>query len=197
MNSGRATGVTLDVEIERVQRALDRRELALSALRARGACCPACFYGSRTYTDLADKQDRAVAWLRILQEKRGLTPNVNETASPTPVPHTAGEPQVEERQAKFLIASLLRDLRPVGRKDAILIGGFVSTKVARRYPVPNYGIGVEAALFIADWLSTRALGPETEHLHKALAEWRAAERGAPVLRATTATPIPPSATGDR
>ena len=55
-------------EIERVKAAIRRREADLAELEAeaRGACCPSCLYGSR-YTWLADKQERAEEWLRILK----------------------------------------------------------------------------------------------------------------------------------
>lgn len=41
-------------------------DLAELEAEARGACCPSCLYGSR-YTWLADKQERAEEWLRILK----------------------------------------------------------------------------------------------------------------------------------
>ena len=65
---------SLDTEIERVQQAAERAEADLSELR-RGhtpphACCPSCALGSR-YTVPLEKQERRVAWLRVLLTKRG------------------------------------------------------------------------------------------------------------------------------
>lgn len=67
----------LDVEIARVKAAVKRAEAELDDLKevARGGCCPSCVLG-RQYTKPADAQERRLAWLAILLEKRGATGDV-------------------------------------------------------------------------------------------------------------------------
>ncbi len=63
--------MTLDAEIARAASAMMRREDALREMRisAKGGCCPSCVHG-RAYSDLAGKQSRTGAWLRVLLAKR-------------------------------------------------------------------------------------------------------------------------------
>lgn len=60
----------LPAEIARVRAAIDRRDVTLDEMRlaARGHCCPSCFHGA-TYTRLAERQERAEAWLKVLEKK--------------------------------------------------------------------------------------------------------------------------------
>ena len=68
----RGCRASIDTEIGRVERAIAHRERRLDVLReeARGECCPSCFHGDK-YRGLAEKQERALAWLVTLREKRG------------------------------------------------------------------------------------------------------------------------------
>jgi hypothetical protein len=67
----RGCRTSLDVEIQRIERAIAARGQRLDDMRleARGACCPSCFHGLK-YTRLAAKQARAETWLSILRRKR-------------------------------------------------------------------------------------------------------------------------------
>lgn len=63
--------MTLDVEIERVKVAALRTEDALRPLRERvRGCCPTCDLGE-AYAARVAAQERRLAWLAILLEKRG------------------------------------------------------------------------------------------------------------------------------
>lgn len=49
---------------------------------------------------------------------------------------------------------------------------------AQRYPARGYDLGEDAALFIVDWLATRAMPPSEDAMHEAFAEWQAREQAA-------------------
>lgn len=62
----------IDVEIDRVTKAVLRVEVAIDEMseRARGGCCPSCVFGYR-WTATTGRQERQLAWLRVLLLKRG------------------------------------------------------------------------------------------------------------------------------
>jgi len=69
-------------------------------------------------------------------------------------------------------ALFLRQSRIISRVDALAVALFSRGTWAQRYPVQSFDLGEEAALFVADWLAKRALPPETDRMHDALAEWQ-------------------------
>lgn len=75
----------LDLEIDRVRKALHRHEAEVDRMRdewsdARGACCPSCMFG-RAYSDAAEQCSRTRKWLVILLRKRGREEDLREAAS--------------------------------------------------------------------------------------------------------------------
>jgi len=62
--------------------------------------------------------------------------------------------------------------RSLGHIEAREIAKFSLGTWARRYPVQGYDLGEDAALFIVDWLATRAMPPSEEAMHEAFAEWQ-------------------------
>ncbi len=80
-----------------------------------------------------------------------------------------------EQQRIVERALLLREHRPVSAEDARIIARFSLNTWAQRFPVQAYDLGQDAALFIADWLSARAVGPTEDNLHEALKAWRVRE----------------------
>ena len=73
------SGGPLDVEIERCRNAALEQEQGLRTMRGESraacACCPGCFHGDR-WNRAAGRQERLLAWLRILLAKRGRAEDV-------------------------------------------------------------------------------------------------------------------------
>ncbi len=46
----------------------DRIDRMLATLRGRSVCCPSCALGAQ-YSELAQKSDRQLAWIKILEKK--------------------------------------------------------------------------------------------------------------------------------
>jgi hypothetical protein len=69
-------------------------------------------------------------------------------------------------------ATYLRTRRPISREDARTIAVFSLSGWAQRYPVQGSDLGEDAALFIAEWLEARALGPSEDAMHGAVEAWQ-------------------------
>ena len=69
-------------------------------------------------------------------------------------------------------ATFLQRRRPLSHEDAYAVALFSRGTWAQRYPVRSFDLGGEAALFVADWLTSHAVGPTPNAMHEALAEWQ-------------------------
>ena len=86
--------------------------------------------------------------------------------------HPEAAEAAREAAATTERAGLLQSQRSITREDALRIAVFSRGTWAQRYPARRRDLGEDATLFVADWLSARALGAETEHMHEALDRWR-------------------------
>ncbi len=69
-------------------------------------------------------------------------------------------------------ATYLQRRRPLSRVDALAVALFSRGTWAQRYPVKSFDLGEDAALFLADWLRSRHVGPTAENMDAALQEWQ-------------------------
>jgi hypothetical protein len=65
--------------------------------------------------------------------------------------------------------------RRISREDARIIAVFSRGGWAQNYPFRGHDLGEDFALHVADWLSTRALGPTSKNMDAALRTWRGGE----------------------